>query len=176
MITNFLNLQRYVPYLKEGKAKVQRFINCLPQFYNDKLEYDNPKTMDEEIRRAKLFSWQSKQRSKKTKSQQAKKKERHEQQKKGFEPSPFRNITQNSQGNNFDKGNKQKNTPTQSGTRGTGFTNSKPREFVKEPLKCWGCNMSHLFRNCPYNNNNLKIKQSTTYRKLQLGMILQEAY
>ena len=53
-IIKFLNLQKYVPYLKEDKAKFQRFISCLPQFYKDKLEYDNPKIMDEAIRREKL--------------------------------------------------------------------------------------------------------------------------
>ena len=53
-VTIFTNLQRYVSYLKEEKMKVQRFISCSPQFYKHKLEYDNPMTLDESIRREKM--------------------------------------------------------------------------------------------------------------------------
>jgi hypothetical protein len=54
---------RYVPYLREEKEKVQRFMSCLPQAYKDKIEFLNPKTMDEVIRHAKLCYTQFKQRS-----------------------------------------------------------------------------------------------------------------
>ena len=54
-VKKFLNLQRYVPYLKEEKAKVQGFISGLMQFYKDKLEYYNLRKMDEETRREFFF-------------------------------------------------------------------------------------------------------------------------
>ena len=53
-VTKFVNLQCYVPYLREEKARVYRFINCLPLKYKEKIEFDMPKAMDEEIRKAKL--------------------------------------------------------------------------------------------------------------------------
>jgi len=33
--SRFLELLRYVPYLKDGKAKIQRFINGSPITYRD---------------------------------------------------------------------------------------------------------------------------------------------
>jgi len=48
-ITKFTSLLRYVPYIHEEKAKVQRFISSLPTFMKEKLEFDNPKTMDEAV-------------------------------------------------------------------------------------------------------------------------------
>jgi hypothetical protein len=62
LITIFTNMKRYIPYLKEEKTKVQRFISFLPQIYRDKLDYDNPKTLDEAIRKEKLCYKQLKQR------------------------------------------------------------------------------------------------------------------
>ena len=62
-VTKFLNLQRYVPYIKEEKAKVYRFIICIPLAYKGKIEFDMPKTMDEVIRKAKLCYLLFKQRS-----------------------------------------------------------------------------------------------------------------
>lgn len=51
-ITKFTSLLRYVPYIWEEKAKVQRFISSLPLFMKEHLEFDNPDTMDEVIRMA----------------------------------------------------------------------------------------------------------------------------
>ena len=53
-VTKFTNLLRYVPYIREEKEKVQRFLNCLPTMYKQKIEFDNPKTMDEAVRKARL--------------------------------------------------------------------------------------------------------------------------
>ena len=35
LINKFLDLLRFVPYIKEEKVKVQRFLNCLSQAYKD---------------------------------------------------------------------------------------------------------------------------------------------
>ena len=53
-VTKFVNLQCYIPYLKEEKSRVYRFIRCFPQYYKDKIEFGMPKTMDDVIRKAKL--------------------------------------------------------------------------------------------------------------------------
>ena len=48
----FLSLLRYVPYLVDEKPKVQQFISCLPYHIKDRIEYDNPKTLEEAMRKA----------------------------------------------------------------------------------------------------------------------------
>jgi len=53
-VAKFTNLLRYIPYIKEEKAKVQQFVNCLPTFYKEWIKFDNPKTMDEVVRKARL--------------------------------------------------------------------------------------------------------------------------
>jgi len=48
-ITKFTSLLRYVPYIREEKAKVQCLISSLLAFMKKKLEFDNPKMMDEAV-------------------------------------------------------------------------------------------------------------------------------
>ena len=67
LINKFLDLLRFVPYIKEEKVKVQRFLSCLPQVYKDRIEFDNPKSLDEVLRKARLCYEQYKQRSDPTK-------------------------------------------------------------------------------------------------------------
>ena len=55
LINKFLDLLRFVPYIKEEKVKVQRFLSCLLEAYKDTIEFDNPKTLDEVLRKARLF-------------------------------------------------------------------------------------------------------------------------
>ena len=54
-IMKFINLQCYVPYLKDDKAKLCRFISFLPPYYKDKIEFEMPKTMGEAMRKEKLW-------------------------------------------------------------------------------------------------------------------------
>eukprot|EP00253_Pinus_taeda_P016566 PITA_16566 len=60
-ITRFTSLLRYVPYIREEKAKVQRFVSSLPPYMRERIEFDNPKSMDEVIRKARICYQQSKQ-------------------------------------------------------------------------------------------------------------------
>lgn len=60
-ITKFTSLLRYVPYIREEKAKVQRFVNSLHLVMREMIEFDNPKTIDEVIRKAMICYQQSKQ-------------------------------------------------------------------------------------------------------------------
>ena len=52
--SKFLNLLRYVPYFVNEKPMVQWFLNCLPYHIKDRIEYDNPKTLEEAMRKANL--------------------------------------------------------------------------------------------------------------------------
>ena len=47
LINKFLDLLRFVPYIKEEKVEVQRFLSYLSQSYRDRIEFDNPQTLDE---------------------------------------------------------------------------------------------------------------------------------
>eukprot|EP00253_Pinus_taeda_P012458 PITA_12458 len=60
-ITRFTSLLRYVPYIREEKAKVQRFVSSLPAYMQERIEFDNPKSMDEVIRKARICYQQGKQ-------------------------------------------------------------------------------------------------------------------
>eukprot|EP00253_Pinus_taeda_P003379 PITA_03379 len=59
--THFTSLLRYVPYIREEKAKVQRFVSSLPPYMRERIEFENPKSMDEVIRKARIYYQQSKQ-------------------------------------------------------------------------------------------------------------------
>jgi len=45
----FLELLRYASYLKDEKAKVQIFFNGLPLVFKDRIEYDEPESLEEVI-------------------------------------------------------------------------------------------------------------------------------
>eukprot|EP00253_Pinus_taeda_P004787 PITA_04787 len=49
----FLELLRYVSYLKEEKAKIQRFTSGLPIEFKDMIEFDEPRSLEEAIRKLK---------------------------------------------------------------------------------------------------------------------------
>ena len=49
--SKFLSLLRYVPYIIDEKPKIQRFVSCLPTRFKDRIEFDNPKTLEEAIRK-----------------------------------------------------------------------------------------------------------------------------
>jgi hypothetical protein len=61
LINKFLELLRFVPYIREDKVKIQRFLSCLPQSYKDRIEFDNPKTLSEVFRKARMCYDQYKQ-------------------------------------------------------------------------------------------------------------------
>jgi len=67
VITKFLELLRFVLYIKDEKVKVQRLLRCLTQLYKDIIEFDNPKTLNEVLRKARICYEQHK-RAKNTKT------------------------------------------------------------------------------------------------------------
>ena len=46
----FLELLRYVRYIKDEKVKIQHFLSGLPQSYKDRIEFYEPRTLEEAIR------------------------------------------------------------------------------------------------------------------------------
>jgi len=47
--SRFLELLRYVPYLIEEKAKIQRFISGLLVTFKDGIEFDGPRSLEKAI-------------------------------------------------------------------------------------------------------------------------------
>ena len=58
--SNFLSLLRYVSYIIDENPKIQRFLSCFPTSFKDKIEFDNPKTLEEAMRNANFCYEQSK--------------------------------------------------------------------------------------------------------------------
>ena len=45
----FLELLRYVRYIRDEKVKIQRFLSGLPQAYIDRIKFYEPRTLEEAI-------------------------------------------------------------------------------------------------------------------------------
>ena len=87
----FLELLRYVWYIRDEKVKVQRFLSGLPQSYKDRIEFYEPQTLEEAIRKDKYCYEKSKGKPDYHKAWKDKKNEKFDQIRKGFKPSRFRN-------------------------------------------------------------------------------------
>ena len=88
---NFLELLRYVRYIRDEQVKVHQFLSGLPQSYKDRIEFYEPRTLKEAIRKAKSCYEKRKGKPDYHKTWKDKKKEKFDQRKKGFKPSNFRN-------------------------------------------------------------------------------------
>jgi hypothetical protein len=96
----FLDLLKYVAFIKDEKVKIQRHLSGFPSFISDKVQYDDPKTLEETIRHTKCLyeykrgrpnfqkAWEDKMKSKVDKM-----KSKVEQSKKGTKPLFFINTT-----------------------------------------------------------------------------------
>jgi hypothetical protein len=56
----FVGLLKYVGFIKEEKVKGQKFFSGLPSFYKEKIQYDEPKTLNETIEKDKYLYEQGK--------------------------------------------------------------------------------------------------------------------
>ena len=54
LCSKFLRLIRYVPYIIDENPKIQQFFSFLPLMFKEQIEYDNPKKLEEAIRKANL--------------------------------------------------------------------------------------------------------------------------
>jgi hypothetical protein len=48
--SKFLELLKYVSFIKDETINIQRYLSGLPSFINYKIQYDDPKTLEETIR------------------------------------------------------------------------------------------------------------------------------
>ena len=94
--SKFLSLLRYVPYIMDEKPKVQRFLSCLPYDIKDMIEYDNPKTLEEAMRKAN-FCYEHNRKKESMANWKAKRNNNFDQKKKEFVPN------RNSKNNNARK-------------------------------------------------------------------------
>eukprot|EP00253_Pinus_taeda_P020635 PITA_20635 len=157
-INRFTSLLRYVPYIKEEKAKVQRFVSSLPAYIRERIEFDNPKTMDEAIRKARICYQQNKQKG--------------DTSNKRWNERKSNRIAGNSKGS---RGNGSK--VTGKGQIGRNVAKStfrtKPSEsrisepparsdlegMTKPPVQCWGFGGPHYVKNCPQRKGVDQISQ-----------------
>jgi hypothetical protein len=51
----FLEILKYVAFIKDEKIKIQRYLSGLPSFICDKIQYDDTKTLEETIRKYKCI-------------------------------------------------------------------------------------------------------------------------
>jgi len=79
---NFLELLRYVDFIRDEKVKIQCFLSRLPTYYKDKINYDEPKTLEEAIRKSHCLYEQSTGRMDMHKSRKGKVKYKHDHNKK----------------------------------------------------------------------------------------------
>ena len=87
----FLELLRYVQYIRDEKVKILWFLSGLPQTYKYRIDFYELRTLKEAIRKAKYCYEQSKGKPDYHKAWKDKKNEKFDQRKKGFKPSSFRN-------------------------------------------------------------------------------------
>jgi hypothetical protein len=87
----FLDMIKYICFIMGEPVKIHRYLSGLQSFLNEKIKYDDPKTLDETIRRAKCLYDQHKGRSTFQKSWEDKKKNKMEWRKKGTKLPIFRN-------------------------------------------------------------------------------------
>ena len=59
-VNKFLDFMRYVDCIKYDKIKIQRFLSGFPSFYKDRIQYDEPKSLEEAIRKSKHMYEQNK--------------------------------------------------------------------------------------------------------------------
>jgi hypothetical protein len=140
----FFELLNYVEFIKDDKVKIQRSLSGLPSFYNDKIQYDNPKTLEETIRRAKYLYEQSKGRPFFQKALNDKMKDKKDQRQKGFKPPFFRN--------NF-----QANQHGQVAQNEHETIDSFGKRSRQQLVQCWECGENHLYRDCPHKGERMRI-------------------
>ena len=83
----FLELLKYARYIWDDKVKIQRFLSVLPQAYKYRIEFDEPRTLEEAIRNSKYFYDQNKRKPDFHKAWKDKKNDKFDQRNKGLKPS-----------------------------------------------------------------------------------------
>lgn len=128
-----------MPYLKDEKTKIQRFVSGFPLEFKDHIEYDEPQTLKEVIGKLKHCYEQSKHNS---------------YPKWGWKGNDkTKGKRNNKRGRPWDVGNKE-NTKSYKKFNAVDIGNgSQPEEKNKrdgrKPLQCWTCGREHRKRDYP---------------------------
>jgi len=151
LCSKFLSLLRYVTYIIDEKPKIQRFLSCLPVVFRDRIEYDNPTTLEEVMRKAHLCYDLN--RNKRDNVPNWKfKRENNFDQKKNFKfnrnsGNNFRHYPKN----NYQGTNSKGNTQQSYTNKNKDIPNTYNKNIVqREPLKCWECGEPHYLKDCPH--------------------------
>jgi hypothetical protein len=51
----FLELLKYVDFIKDEQVKIQMYLNEIPSIFSDMIQYEDPNTLDETIRISKFI-------------------------------------------------------------------------------------------------------------------------
>jgi hypothetical protein len=136
---NFLELLKCVPFIKDEAVKIQRYLSGLPPSIGDKIQYDDPKTMEETIRREKFLYEQQRENPTFWKAWDDQKRFKKEQRKKGDKPSFLQNSCQGQPSFREPRRNEE-------GAQRQRLT----------PIQCWGCQGNHKYRDCPHKNGKAR--------------------
>jgi hypothetical protein len=115
-------------------------LSGFPSFISEKIQYDGPKTLEENIRRAKCLYDHQKARTTFQKSWEDKKKFKMDQRKKGTKPPFFIN-----------------NPHGQPTFREPKMIETGGQRLRKPPIQCWGCKGDHMFRDCPHISDKMRV-------------------
>jgi hypothetical protein len=88
---SFLELLKYVPFIKYEAIKIQRYLSGLPPSIGDKIQYDDPNTMEETIRRTKCLYEQQREKPTFRKAWDDQKRFKKEQRQKRNRPPFYKN-------------------------------------------------------------------------------------
>jgi hypothetical protein len=135
-----LELLKYVSFIKDETVKIQKYLSELPPSIDNKIQYDDPKTMEKMIRRAKCLCEQQREKPTFRKAWDDHKKFKKEQRQKGNKPPFFRNSPQGQ--------------PSFREPRTADVGGQRPRQM---PIQCWGCQGNHKYRDCPHKNGKVRV-------------------
>jgi hypothetical protein len=149
---NFLGLLRYGKFIGDEKVKIKRFLSGFPSFYKKNIKYDEPKTLNEAIRKDKYVYEKGQGRESLQKSWKEKKNAKSDLRRKGFKPPFNRNELNINHQDKYAKDDFKKEYSL--GKRGI------------PPIQCWGCKEYHLYKDFPHRKDRAKtvhnIQEATT--------------
>lgn len=137
-ISIFLELLRYVHYLKEEKAKIQIFISGLQIKFKEGVEFDEPISLEDAILKLKHYYKQSKRISKTKIDMKENNKNKGKWHKKRARPQ--------------DKSNKENAIPHKKFNtydRGQEICYKQNKGDDRKPVQCWTCGKHHRQRYFP---------------------------
>eukprot|EP00253_Pinus_taeda_P015011 PITA_15011 len=157
-INRFTSLLRYVPYIKEEKAKVQRFVSSLPAYIRERIEFDNPRKMDEAIRKARIYYQQNKQKGDiSNKRWNERKSNRIAGNHKGSRGNGGKGAGKGQISRNIAKSTF-RTKPSESRISEPP-TRSNLEWTTRPPVQCWGCGGPHYAKNFPQRKGVDQISQ-----------------